>query len=65
MQPASGTTETVRVALSEKELEAAVEWNQQRIDKKLASEQKRVGEEWHRVVSSTKADELVFVPGRG
>ncbi len=53
MQPASGTTETVRVSLSEKELDEAQEWNQTRMERKWANEQKRVGEEWHRVVSTT------------
>lgn len=57
MQPPTGTIETVRVALSEKDLGEAVEWNQNRMDKKWATEQRRVGEEWQRVVSITNSRE--------
>ena len=52
IQPASGTTETVRVALSEKELDETAEWNQNRMERKWANEQRRVGEEWQRMVST-------------
>jgi len=55
IQPASGTTETVRISLSDAELDQATEWNQQRIDKKWAAEQQRVGQEWQRMVSNQPA----------